>query len=321
MNRFGTGAAIVTAALISLSACSSAPEPGGGSQDLAPQTVTSPGRGRGRVHGDRAHAPPGGAAEDLVTDAITEAAAKTFQSDSYKVSFKLSMNGTPAIGSVSIPGEGAIDVQGNRGRMSFDYSAIPGAPAQLTNMEMIFVGDILYLRSEAFEQMLPNAGRWVSLDVGKLARQGGAGAFGYPGLTTSDPNASMRSLRGLVGAKKVGLEEVRGVPTTHYRARVDLERAIKGAPQPTRRQLQALRAQMSMTYGSTRFPAEVWVDEVGLVRRMSYRFKGNEYLGTPGASFAMELFDFGAPVEVTAPPAAEVTDLSKLLEGSTGLGL
>ena len=70
--------------------------------------------------------------------------------------------------------------------------------------------------------------------------------------------------------------------------------------------------------GIAKFPLDVWLDENGLVRRMSARYDDMEVEGRRAdVSFAMELFDFGASVDVKPPPPNEVSDFEALQQGTT----
>ena len=59
---------------------------------------------------------------------------------------------------------------------------------------------------------------------------------------------------------------------------------------------------------------DVWVDELGLVRKLTVAFSATQ----PGtteqatASMSFELYDYGKDVEIALPPAAEVVDASAL---------
>ena len=67
-------------------------------------------------------------------------------------------------------------------------------------------------------------------------------------------------------------------------------------------------------FTGTKLPAEAWIDEQGLLRKLTLGFT---LARTPDGPFRMsfteELYDFGAAVHVQAPPASQVTDATKLL--------
>ena len=88
-----------------------------------------------------------------------------------------------------------------------------------------------------------------------------------------------------------------------------LQRAAREAGQHGLvQQLQSLGGSMQNV------PVDVWVDGDNLVRRMTMEFSFSSPDGQQqaGASMSMELFDYGVPVSVDAPPAAKVVDILKL---------
>jgi len=70
--------------------------------------------------------------------------------------------------------------------------------------------------------------------------------------------------------------------------------------------------------GAGTIPADVWVDQQNLVRRARISLHPPGGSGTPaGARITQtaDFYDFGVPVRVTAPPAAEVASMSQLARG------
>ena len=76
-------------------------------------------------------------------------------------------------------------------------------------------------------------------------------------------------LRAVSGAIETdGTEELRGVETTHYYAIVDLLRYEKIAPPAEREKVRALLGEVVDEPGLGEIPMDVWVDELGLVRKL-----------------------------------------------------
>jgi hypothetical protein len=98
--------------------------------------------------------------------------------------------------------------------------------------------------------------------------------------------------------ERVGQEDIRGVPTTHYRGEVDASSRIESDVQDVE-DAQEIRG------------IDVWVDSEGRARRLVTTDK------TPGAEegrgwvTTAEYFDFGLKAEIQAPPAAEVLELDE----------
>jgi hypothetical protein len=99
-------------------------------------------------------------------------------------------------------------------------------------------------------------------------------------------------------AVQIGSEVVRGVPVTRCRLTVDLARADA-----------ALTAGVSVPSGPYRslgaLPAEVWLDAAGLARRISVCSEPTDAADKQVWSI-VELWDFGAAVDITPPRPDEV---------------
>jgi len=108
------------------------------------------------------------------------------------------------------------------------------------------------------------------------------------------------------GAKvqKVGPATIGGVATTKYHVIMDVAKELqaKGLTSPL---FKGMAGQMKT------IPADVWVDNGGLVRRVAFSY------GLPqGAQMAMtmDLYDYGAHVNVAAPPSSQVFDMTQLAQ-------
>ena len=101
---------------------------------------------------------------------------------------------------------------------------------------------------------------------------------------------------------------MRGALTKHYALTIDLDRLAKGNAE-LRKALRQLRA-----ISGTKLPAEAWVDEQGLLRKLTLSWSLTKSPDGPiRMSLSEEFYGFGEAVHVHAPPASEVTDATKLL--------
>jgi hypothetical protein len=106
-------------------------------------------------------------------------------------------------------------------------------------------------------------------------------------------------MRSATQVEDEGDDEVRGVPTTHYSAKVneEIENLVD-------------------LVGHSQLASEVWVDHRGMIRRMLLKMP----LQIPGSGlvdmeFDYQLFDFGTDVKVASPPAEEVVEAAELQHG------
>jgi len=227
---------------------------------------------------------------------------------------------------LKVTGTGVADGPAGQMQMKMDMGELFGKLAGATGekipagfdgpWEMVADGSTMYLRAPVF-QLLGVEG-WLSMtpdDMGSAAAGLGLGAGSF------DLTQTLDSLRGVSGDPQVvGQEEVRGVPTTHYRATVDLAKALEQAPAEQRERLEAAFQQLepSGDLGDADIPVDVWVDEDDLPRRvrteMSSMFAALG-LGESSMTMTMELFDYGDDVTIEVPSADEVTPMTEALGG------
>jgi hypothetical protein len=156
---------------------------------------------------------------------------------------------------------------------------------------------------------------WLSQ---KIANNSASLGFGSGGSDASDPTSILR-LVSIVSDRvdKIGTESVRGTPTTHYRATVSFAKAAAKQGLP-RAQIQAVEKAI----GTATFPVDLWIDDQGVARRMQFRFPLPKATSSAAAGQSghvtetLELFDFGTPVSVAAPPASQTADASALIAPS-----
>jgi hypothetical protein len=122
-----------------------------------------------------------------------------------------------------------------------------------------------------------------------------------------DPTAMLESLRGASDVVELGREDVRGIPTTHYRGTHTLDDAIEQAPDPDALRNAFIRLGVPESSFDDEEHLEVWVGDDGLVHRMRQTLDNSGYTSgqLDGESVnTMEFFDFGAPIEIVIPTDA-----------------
>ena len=125
-----------------------------------------------------------------------------------------------------------------------------------------------------------------------------------------DPDAQIESLRTARDVEVVGPEDVRGTPTTHYRAVYDAEDQLD--------RLGRIGEQAKGALGDTdlsALPVDLWLDDDGRLRKLEQVLELQPE-GQPPVSIrtVVEVFEFGVDVDVEVPPADQVRDGAPLLE-------
>jgi hypothetical protein len=210
----------------------------------------------------------------------------------------------------SLTADGVMDVKGPRMSMTMDMaSMLPAAARQAgTKVSMVLTDQAMYMQYPGIAAA--NGGKgWLRVDLASLGENNPLAPM-IEQMRDADPSQNVAFLEGAQDVTTVGVEDVRGVPTTHYTFTIDLQKASAAVPENFRKFLSEALAEL----GSPLLPGDVWLDADGLPRRMSY-----EMSMTPKAGAApmkvrvgMEMFDFGQPVSITPPPDNDVVDAGSL---------
>jgi outer membrane lipoprotein-sorting protein len=156
---------------------------------------------------------------------------------------------------------------GDNGRKAHMRLSPPMSSAPL---EAVAADGALYLRGGPISSVAQ--GKWVRVKADDSSFN----------LGTADPAKLLEYLRSTSKVEKRGTATVRGVRTTHYVARIQPKQLKKAVP------------------------VDVWVDENGLVRRLSVHLQQ--------VNASLDLFDFG-DVNIDVPADSETVDLSNMFGG------
>lgn len=225
---------------------------------------------------------------------------------------------------MSFTATGMFDFAHSRGAVSM------GSPV---HMKEIFLPPKIYLKLPSSSGTgLPTGKSWLAISDASLGSGGASAPVGMFGGTSSpaDMLASLTAISG--GEKKAGTATIRGVPVTEYRVNIDPAKAAARLPSAER----ASFRQFVKLLGSGTIPVHVWVDSKNLVRRVQMTLQPPEPpvagltpsspassgsgipsgTGPSGGNFqvseSIDFYDFGVPVQVSAPPAAQVAGMSDL---------
>jgi len=237
--------------------------------------------------------------------------------------------------SVSVTvGSEVVDVQGEVDLTAHNADFTATLPMSIGTVEVRTIGTVAYVRLPANLQGVVGGKAWIQADLPTVDGLAGQ-QLGLPGLGAGlDVTALLDWLRGVSGTvTDIGSETIHGITATHYRADVDLTKAAADAPAAVRPGVE----QAAQAVGQT-VPVDVWVDAQGRLVQLTTsvdpgKFQapaGTDLPGTdvPGAgpvAVTVDLWNFGMPVDVTAPPADQVSALPiggalRSVLGGGGLG-
>lgn len=174
---------------------------------------------------------------------------------------------------------------------SFDYAknraelVMHGESDSAPEARLVLVGRDSYIGIEVGGTM-----HWLKQSVDDAT---GAERF-LPGSGGTNPDRLLKELiDSSTKVEKLGSEEIRGVTAVHYRAHLD-------------------NAKLGTDGSDGQVVVDAWIDDQGLPRRVRIPFGGETDSG-----FVIDLFDFGVPVDVEAPPSNEVVsedEFDKLMD-------
>jgi len=264
--------------------------------------------------------------DTLSLDPVADAATKTSQAGSSRVAFQMTMKGAGQ--TFSFNGRGIFAYDELRGSMTMDMSSVvPGSGEAVIELRML--GSMMYMR---LPDVLTGAGglgqgkKWIGFDLDKTLEASGLGALDLS-QQQQDPSQVLNLLRtSSTEVKEAGKADVRGTETTRYTAKLDMRKAIEATADQfglTKAQSEDLRraAETLMKQaGAAMLPVEVFVDDAGLLRRMVMKLS----MSIDGKQVSMKMltdyFDFGVEVDVHAPPAGQVVDVTDSIASGAGQG-
>lgn len=240
--------------------------------------------------------------ETVSLESVARAATTTQKSGSSRMAMEMSVQ--VAGRHMRITADGAFDYRRGRGWMVMDLGRLAalGGTNGAPRMTMLFERGTV----------------WVQVPVELRAQTGGRpwlrtttrGAGLTTGMQSPDPAQLLDTLRGVSDSvEKRGRTSIRGADTTHYRAEIDLGKAMAAAPARERTQAQAM---LKMFGGLDSLPTDLYIDDAGRVRRMRVKYDFDIAGEKLNADLRLDLYAFGARVPFKRPPADQVGDASSL---------
>jgi LppX_LprAFG lipoprotein len=272
----GVGAGLAVTVVLAVAGCS-----GTAAKGNADKGIGSAGASAGSVNGS---------AVSLVADAMDKATS----AGTVKVAGSISANGV------------AMTLSGDE-----QYSPSVEMSLKLQdagqNMSEIFVGHQIYIADPAISAEL-GAKQWAEINLDEATGSLGALSSLVDSGRNEDPATQLSALLAAKSIGKVGTETVQGQQTTHYSGTLDAAQFLQGsasADQLSASQVASLKS-LLQSGGVTTETVDVWVASSGL----PVQVKVQAHTAAGETDTTMDLSDWGAPVQVSAPPASEITDIT-----------
>ena len=169
---------------------------------------------------------------------------------------------------------GSIDYDDSRGELIVELKDNAGPK---TGLHAIFIGRDSYLG-------VPYKGKLIWQKSSEPEVTGADRLAPGPGGSTPDEVLDVL-IKSSDKVEMLGNDEIRGVSAKHYRAHIDEKELGENAD----------------LYPPSGLVIDAWIDDQGLLRRIRIPFGGND-----DPMEVIDLYDFGVPVDVEAPPADQV---------------
>jgi hypothetical protein len=214
---------------------------------------------------------------------------------------------------VTATGVGAFE----SGAARADITVGGGGGAAAAELTVVRTGDAIFVKLPAGATPLGAGKPWVSVDAATLTRLTQMALGDISAQVTGAPLDALAYLKAVAGdVQVVGPDTVRGEATTHLRAKIDARKVAEQLPASLRPEAAKAAGQVGQD-----LPTELWIDGQGRLRKMVLTADVTQVEGAPVAPgsgpaiLTVELWDFGAPLDATAPPADQVVDVGGLLGG------
>ncbi|MFI6521970.1 LppX_LprAFG lipoprotein [Spirillospora sp. NPDC050679] len=182
--------------------------------------------------------------------------------------------------------------------MKMDVKSMSVAGRTMPGYEARIVGDYMYMKMPALASR--NGGKpWAKISLSAVSQASG-GLNLRQMLDQSKQQSPAEQTRMLTASKdvrEVGTENIGGVQTKHYTGTVSPQEALAKLDPQNRAAMEKTYAQL----GNAPIAFDLWVGDDSLPRKMV-----NKVQTQMGAvNTTMVFSDYGKPVDVTPPPAAE----------------
>ncbi|MEZ3177378.1 hypothetical protein KYY02_01225 [Streptomyces pimonensis] len=271
--------------------------------------------------GDSAGA--GGQTQNEMTKVLQAAFENTSEAKSSKVRMTMTMPAAVGGGTVELSGVQGWDpaVMDVTMKGSALTAAGPDAPSRV---RVIMLDNVMYMDMGAKQVAETDGKRWMRMDFAAIAEASGDAEVqkrmtsGLENMN-QDPAKQLALLLESPNLTHIGPEKVDGVQTQHYKGTLSVEEMLDANKSTdgllSREEREELIAVVEET-GLKGYDTEFWVNEDNYPVRMVVGVK------TPQGTMNMtaDYSDYGAAVEVEAPPAKDTLDLMEMLKGLEGLG-
>jgi hypothetical protein len=241
---------------------------------------------------------------------VAQAAAATGEASGVRMNFTMSMQGTVPM---TMTGTGVMNGDTNGAQLEFNAHGPTSGGVSDFNFKEVVDGSDIYMNMGALSGQFGTDKSWILIRadefLGDLVQGGG-------GLGAGASMSPTQQLEALESASdevvKGGNEQVGGVATTHYRAVIDIDKAIDQIGGDAGQLGELMKRAMESMGNPT---VDVWIDGEGLLRRETSTMTMGP-LGT--MNMTIDFADYGISPNIEVPPESEVFDMTSMMDGMLG---
>jgi hypothetical protein len=238
---------------------------------------------------------------------VRVASSKTEQVQTAKFTYEMSVLGQQMTGS----GEGRFAGADTAMSMQMDMMGMA--------MEMRMLDNVFYMKMP--EQLAQSMGGqspnkpWMKMSAGDNP----AMAQAFEQAEQSDPRKTLELIEQAGAITKSERTQLGGQDVTHYWAELDFakmaDQAPGGVPAEMADQLKGVdtRIPVELWLNSDQLPVKMTMDMSAVMQAVAQQAGGAPAGQDMGGKISMEYTDWGAPVNVQAPPADQVADFSEMM--------
>ncbi len=264
------------------------------------------------------------------TISISRAADVSAQASGYRALMTIDET-IGSAGQLVVHGTASFGLATHSGTINMQMTLPAGAAQQsglgsTLPMKVVLVPGTMYMKfPPQLAQKLPGGKPWWKIDLAQVSKM--AGVSGLSSLlsssNTNEPADYLYMLRAASngGVQNLGHETINGVPTTHYRAQIDLAKVPNVVPAKERAAMEQLISELRKrgAMPSSTYPMDAWIDSHNLVRQIEMNWTQPISGQSVNMAMKMDFVAYGPQPAPQIPPAGQTVNLVKLLQ-QRGLG-
>lgn len=256
---------------------------------------------------------------------LTRAAYVSTGSSGYKALMSI-QESVAGAGQTTMHGTATFGLASHAGTINMEMT-LPGAAAQQAGLgstlplTAVLVPGTFYIKlPPQLAEKIPGGKPWWKIELAQLGKVSGLPGLSslFSGSSTSEPDQYLYMLRAASNGsvQNLGQATINGVPTTHYRAQVDLAKVPDVVPAKQRAGLEQLMAALRKRGVGTpsTVPMDAWIDSRDLIRQIEMNYTQSVSGQSANVAMKMDFVEYGPQPAPQIPAPDQTVNLITLLQ-------